>query len=279
MNADYSKGFDLSNFPSVMPRVHSATTETFELFYSQQLENQAYQNFINTGITIFGTLDDHDYGINNGDYTYPYAKDSALAFLNFTNEPKDSPMWLRARQGLGLYGVKVFDFDRPLGARLLSDEEAGLDPDITEYIGSTFNLTTNSIKSNKKVAVFVLDIRTNRTPWKHGVVADNEGDFLGARQWKWFEEALGRSDAAANIVVQGLPVHSHRHYDNSIAEDWEKFPVSRQRLYDLLLKDNVEAPILVSGDVHMAHLMRQDCFSKSRIRSLVEFTTSGMTHR
>ena len=259
--------------------MHSATPETFDLFYAQQLKNQAYRSFINTGIPIFGTLDDHDYGINNGDMNFPYAKESALAFLNFSNEPKDSPMWIRAKQGFGLYGVKVFDFDRPIKTRLLSNIEAGLDPDVVAI--HTTNFSAPSL-TNKKVAVFVLDIRTNRSPWKQGVVADYEGDFLGDRQWEWFEEALRRSDAAANIVVQGLPVHAHRHYDNSIAEDWEKFPASRQRLYDTLLQEGVEAPILVSGDVHMAHLMRQDCFkegNKIMQRSLIEFTTSGMTHR
>jgi hypothetical protein len=44
---------------------------------------------------------------------------------------------------------------------------------------------------------------------------------------------------------------------------------------------NVKAPILVSGDVHMAEYLRRDCkqiTQLTKMRSLVEVTTSGMTH-
>jgi hypothetical protein len=187
-------------------------------------------------------------------------------------------MRLRAQRGPGVYGVKLFDFDRPVGSQLVPDFEACIDPDIcTER-------PAFPMYSNKTVAIFVLDVRTHKTPWKQGAAAfrpDLEGDFLGERQWKWLEAASLRSSASVNIVVNGLQVHANRFPNPHIAESWDKFPRSRQRLYDLLLQPGFNAPVLVSGDVHMTQMMRKDCVSadlSGRSRSLMELTTSGMTH-
>lgn len=62
-----------------------------------------------------------------------------------------------------------------------------------------------------------------------------------------------------------------------MAEAWTRFPRAQQRLYDLLLEQDAPS-ILVSGDVHMAELMRKDCRKGARVRSLTEVTTSGLTH-
>lgn len=189
-------------------------------------------------------------------------------------------MYRRADRGFGLYGVKIFDFSRPIGQELLTDEEAAIDIDTVNNTADHTTKTKTAPLSSKSVAVFVLDVRTNKTPWKKGVQYDHEGDFLGDRQWQWFEASLKRSTATVNVIVQGLPVHAHRHRDANAVEDWEKFPNARQRLYDALLQDSVQAPILISGDVHMAQLMRSDCyFSHTKYtQSLIEITTSGMTH-
>ena len=70
-----------------------------------------------------------------------------------------SLMKQRAAQGKGVYGVKVFDFHRPKGQELLSDEEAGLEPSVREAAGSP-NL------SDRSVAVFLLDCRSHKSPWR-----------------------------------------------------------------------------------------------------------------
>lgn len=187
-------------------------------------------------------------------------------------------MALRASAGYGVYGVKVFDFDRPKGQNVLSDWEAGIDPDVVPNDGGPV------MYSNKTVAVFVLDVRSNKSPWKKGSEAyrpDLDGDFLGERQWEWFETALSRSRAAVNIIVNGLQVHANIFPNGNMAESWGKYPRSQQRLFDTLLQDSVSAPILISGDVHMAQFMRKDCKSdinESTFRPIVEMTTSGMTH-
>jgi PhoD-like phosphatase len=184
----------------------------------------------------------------------------------------------RARDGLGVYGVKLFDFARPQGRQALSDSEAGIDPH------AVFDHDDPPSYSKKSVAVFVLDVRSNKSPWKKGLQAftpDLEGDFLGEMQWEWFEAAISRSRAAINVVVNGLQVHANIFPDGNMAESWGKYPKSQQRLFDALLQDSVSAPILISGDVHMAQFMRKDCkrgIGMSQFRPLVEMTTSGMTH-
>lgn len=214
---------------------------------------------------------DHDYGCNNADRTYEFKFESGLAFTDFIEAPY--AMRQRALAGLGVYGVKVFDFSRPRGQQEVPEQEAGVDFDV---LGAA---PSRSLDSNQTVAIFVLDVRTHKTPWKKGsdrYQPDFEGDFLGERQWHWFEQSIRRSRASVNVIVNGLQVHAHRFPDGNIAESWAQYPSAQRRLFDAVLQDGVEAPILVSGDVHMAQLLRKDCARKGETRtrrSLIELTT------
>ena len=218
-----------------------------------------------------------------------------MLYVDFLGPSASPAMKQRARAGQGVYGVQLFDFDRPTGEYQVPEDEAAIDPDLAV----TELLPVVPTYSNKSVAVFVLDIRSHKTPWKDGSAAyqpDYDGDFLGERQWQWFETALRRSRAAVNVVVSGLQVHANIFPDGNIAEAWERYPRAQQRLFEALLQPGVEAPLLISGDVHMTQLMRKDCVHRTRgrsdennksveavydvrsRRSLVEMTTSGMTH-
>lgn len=178
----------------------------------------------------------------------------------------------RAEAGRGVYGVKLFDFARPGNNKEVPEREAGIDGDIP------FGLSRQAI-SNQTVAVFVLDVRSNKVPWRTDsgrLSPDFEGDFLGEAQWKWFEESIRRSRASVNIIVNGLQVFANRFPDPDVAESWTHFPRAQQRLLDTVLDDNIESPILISGDVHMTQLMRKDCVRKGETiasRSVIEMTT------
>ena len=274
---------ETSLFPSLFKKHICASPERLREDYATLLANPGYKSLLDTNLTVFGTIDDHDFGCDNGDRTYEYAYEAGSEFVNFVNEPISSPIRYRAERGLGVYGVKVFDFERPTGLHLVPDSEANIDPDML-YIDDNYGASY----SNKSVAVFVLDVRTNKSPWKQDgkrLAPDYDGDFLGERQWQWFEKALKRSKASVNIVVNGLQVHPDRFPDPNVFESWNKYPLSQQRLYNLLLQEHVQAPIIISGDVHMSQLMRKDCFHSSynsstnfQRRTILELTTSGMTH-
>lgn len=263
-------GHDFSTFP---PKaiIDYPTPQRWHDLYQAQKQHEGYRQLLeDQHMFITGTWDDHDYGTNNGDVTFPLKRESAIAFVDFIGEAPDSPMGVRARNAHGVYGVKVVDFERPFGSQVLSERESGLDPDVEVNDGEQVPY------SSRSVAIFVLDVRSWKSPWTKRSL-DPSGDFLGERQWKWLEEALSRSKAAVNIVVQGLQVHADRHPVANIAEAWSRFPRAQQRLYDLLLEQDVPS-ILVSGDVHMAELMRKDCRKGDQVKSLLEVTTSGMTH-
>jgi PhoD-like phosphatase len=225
-------------------------------------------------------LADHDFGCDNGDGTFEHKYESGLEYVNFIGLSQDSAMRQRAESGYGVYGVKVFDFARPVGHQEVPEWEAGIDADIDVVHEPA------SFLSNQTVAVFVLDVRTNKTPWKKGserFKPDYDGDYLGERQWEWFENSIRRSRANVNVVLNGLQVHASRYPDGNVAESWERYPMAQQRLFDAILQDGVESPILVSGDVHKTEIMRKDCVRSDNVHSkrrrpLVELTTSGMTH-
>lgn len=66
--------------------------------YARQLQQPEYAGFLASGVGVIGTYDDHDFGQNNGGRDYPARADSMQLFLDFVNEPKDSPR--RKQQGI-----------------------------------------------------------------------------------------------------------------------------------------------------------------------------------
>jgi hypothetical protein len=243
-------------------------------------DTHSHGNSLHYYYSYYNTTD-HDYGCNNADRTYEFKHESAIAYVDFLGEHYTSAMSRRARAGHGVYGVKLFDFSKPQGQMEVDERDAAIDPDA---IVGDFRVTPFSY-SNQTVAVFVLDVRSHKTPWKTGSDAyapDYDGDFLGERQWKWLETAIRRSRASVNVVVNGLQVHANKFPNGNIAEAWGKYPRAQERLFDALLQDGVQSPVLISGDIHMTQMMRKDCVKKgdygSAPRPLVELTTSGMTH-
>jgi|UPI000581A6D6 hypothetical protein len=307
-DAVYADDFD-TVYTFGWPRIarlqsRDATPSELAGLLHDQLTHDGYQSLVkDPTVTILGALDDHDYGANNGDLTYAHKAANGAAYVDFLTAQKPyrlDAMRQRAVRGQGVYGVQVFDFSRPVGHELVDEAEAGIEPDHHEH---EYNDNHNgnkesspSVLSNQSVAVFLLDVRSNKTPWKQQGLGkyrvDYAADFLGPDQWVWFETALRRSTATVNVIVQGLQVHADRYIDGNVVEDWSRFPAAQHRLYQTILQSNVQAPILVSGDVHMAELLRKDCQPVGRRqtdgeadgdhrdanRMLLEVTTSGMTH-
>lgn len=54
-----------------------------------------YNEMKANGTKIIGVWDDHDYGINDGDKTYPFKNQTREVFLDFVGEPHDSPRRLQ----------------------------------------------------------------------------------------------------------------------------------------------------------------------------------------
>lgn len=70
-------------------------TEDMEVLrrkYQQLGDNQNYQ-YLKENVPIVATWDDHDYGVNDGGKHYPKRKESQQVFLEFFEEPANSPRW------------------------------------------------------------------------------------------------------------------------------------------------------------------------------------------
>jgi alkaline phosphatase D len=71
--------------------------------YQVQKQNPGYRELMRT-CRIIGTWDDNDYGMRNGDVSYPKKAESEQLYLDFLDEPNDSPR----RKQKGVYDSYVF---------------------------------------------------------------------------------------------------------------------------------------------------------------------------
>ncbi|MDF2157726.1 alkaline phosphatase D family protein [Algoriphagus sp. CAU 1675] len=125
------------------------------------------------------------------------------------------------------------------------------------------------------VKVLLLDARYFRDTLERidRVYQTNEtGQVLGETQWKWLEEELKNSPAKVHLIVSGIQMLPVEH----AYEKWANFPKERERLLNLISKSGAGTPILLSGDRHIAEIMKlQD---ERFPQGLFEITSSGLTH-
>lgn len=118
----------------------------------------------------------------------------------------------------------------------------------------------------QRVKVILLDVRYHRAP------RSTDGEMLGEEQWRWLESELRESDAQVHLIGSGIQVLPVDHG----YEKWANFPSERERLLTLIAGTGAPGVILLSGDRHIAEIMRLD---DPRIGyPLYEITSSGMTH-
>jgi len=175
---------------------------------------------------ILGTWDDHDYGADDAGSDYPKRRESQQLFLDFLGVAMDSP---RRRQE-GVYHSQVFG---PAG---------------------------------KRVQVILLDARYFRSAQKKGFTPGEPGEgfrgkylpndapaatVLGETQWKWLEEQL-RIPAELRVIGSGVQVIPDEHG----SEAWGNFPRERKRLFELIRDTKAKGVVLLSGDRHLAEIMK-----------------------
>jgi len=185
---------------------------------------------------VYATWDDHDYGQNDAGAEYPKKVESQKLFLDFFDEPADSPR----RKREGVYDAKVFG-----------------PPD-------------------KSVQVILLDTRYFRGPLKkikgkgsqYVPSTDKTSSMLGEAQWKWLEEQL-RVPATVRLLVSSIQLVAEDHP----YEKWMNLPHERERLYKLLKDTKATGVIVLSGDRHLAELSMMDA---GLGYPLYDLTSSGL---
>lgn len=184
--------------------------------YDAQLQQPGYAAFRRQVPNIIGTWDDHDYGRNDGDKTYPFKAQNQQLALDFLQEPPDSP---RRRQE-GIYAAYTYAVGRKKVKVILLDDR---------YFQDTLYRDAQQV------------YQPNLT-----------GDILGEAQWQWLREQLQSSDADAHIIGSGIQFLPTQHR----FEKWANFPAARQRLLALLTETHPKGVLLVSGDRHIGEFSR-----------------------
>ncbi len=116
------------------------------------------------------------------------------------------------------------------------------------------------------VKVILLDARYFRD--KPG----KKSDVLGKEQWAWLEKELEESTAQIHIIGSGIQIIPNQHK----FEKWGKFPKSRKKLFDLLVKKETPGVIFITGDRHIGEISKIEWPNSAS--PFYEITSSGMTH-
>eukprot|EP00899_Mesostigma_viride_P017723 jgi/Mesvir1/25952/Mv20944-RA.1 len=242
---------------------------------------------------VLGVWDDHDYGLNDAGKEYDLKEESRTNFLDFLEEPTDSPR--RADDHPGVYASYTYG---PPGQRvrvILLDTRFNRDPLLPEVHGrrrpsssSAPSYASASIRTehlHRRLLGEPLDPSPGGSSTHERGFGDGErmsdipgGDILGEEQWRWLRDLLVAEKTEYTIIASSIQVVENNH---SIlrpffsVEGWGRFPECRERLFSLLTQTGTQGVIFFTGDVHFASLARLECALPYPVYDL---TTSGMTH-
>ena len=125
-----------------------------------------YTKFRESGVKIYGIWDDHDSGINDSGKKNKIKEAMRQLFLDYMEEPKDSPR--RTRKG-GMYESYYLD-------------------------------------KKRRVKLILLDGRYDRDELKDGSIPEEEKSSLGAEQEAWLEQEIKNSEALVTLVANGYQI-------------------------------------------------------------------------
>lgn len=195
---------------------------------------------------FLATWDDHDYGWNDSGRHYPFKKESREIFLDFWEEPADSPR----RGHEGIFTSYMFEENGKRLQIILLDNRTFRD-DLRLYRGEL---------SHEDRYFYPLDY------YPHQIT---DSTLLGEVQWQWLETEL-RKPADLRLIGSGSQF--------SIAfngyEAWANFPHEQQRMLDLIKKTRANGVLFLTGDVHYAEV---SVLKDKGLYPIYDVTASGIT--
>lgn len=197
-------------------------------------------------VRLLATWDDHDFGWNDSGRHYPEKNQSKEIFLDFWDEPANSPR----RQHPGIYTSYMFEGSGRRLQVILLDNRTFRD-DLRTYRGELH-------KDNR--FFYALDYYPHET---------TDSTLLGEAQWKWLESEL-QKPADLRIIGSGSQFSiSFNGY-----EAWANFPHERQRMLDLIKKTRANGVLFITGDVHYGEI---SVLKDTGLYPIYDVTSSGIT--
>ncbi len=198
-------------------------------------------------LPIIATWDDHDYGENNADASYPMKSESKQIFLDFFEEPRNSER--RLRPG-GIYtSYLVGELGRRLQIILLD----------TRYHRSAFRRAALPTALFRRLS--------GRGPFEPSLAGG--GSMLGRDQWDWLARQLA-TPADLRIIGTSTPFIS----SFTGSETWANLPQERARLMQLIQAARASGVVFISGDIHRGELSA--AMGRALQYPLWELTSSGL---
>ena len=222
--------------------------------YAQLAQKPGFKR-LRERIPVLATWDDHDYGENDAGADYPFKEESRRIFLDFWNEPKNSPRWNRD----GIYTSQMFGTGEETLQIILPD----LRFNRTLINKAELGTLSYEVWTQQRQA------RGESVPGPYSRNPDSAATMLGERQWKWLE-AQFEVPATIRILASSLQVLA----DFPGWEAWINYAHDHQRLIDLIRRKRASGVVLISGDTHYAEISRLDV---NVPYPLWELTSSGLT--
>lgn len=174
---------------------------------------------------VWGTWDDHDYGINDAGVEFDGKAESQEHFYDFYDEPTSSPL----RETPGVYASWILG--EP-GRRV-----------------QLITLDTRSFRSALKREPNPRENWVRGNPGTYVPNTDPEATILGAAQWAWLEGVL-RQPAELRIVLSSIQFVAEDHR----FEKWANIPHERERMLRLIRDTGADGVVFISGDRHSSEL-------------------------
>ncbi len=219
------------------------TLDTLQIYYDRLAKTPGLQQLRESSTEILAIWDDHDYGTNDSDSTFPLKKLAQSKFLNF---------W---------YGT-------PIDIELNPGIYRSVFYAVGDKTMQVILLDTRFFRTPWK-----RDLRVDEQSYGAILPTTDSGEtMLGDEQWTWLEDRF-QQQADLHILVSSIQVLPVDHD----SERWDGMPKERDRLLQLV--SNASAyTIILSGDRHLAEASKLPRSEYTDLKyDLYEFTSSPMT--
>ena len=145
----------------------------------------------------------------------------------------------------------------PWSARKSAGEEAN-----DEWIPRRLPESGNINKIWRKISygnladLFLLDTRLYARTQQGGNVNDTSKHIIGNEQLQWLKTEMMNSTAKWKIIAQQVMMGNLTPFGITVNDDqWDGYTADRKKLYDIILNNNIQNIVVLTGDIHTAWAM------------------------